>query len=151
MRESKSKEIDGVLFTVQTMPLKRSLRLMHKLARAGMPAMLKAVGGANVSAKVKLADMNIDLSNLSDAAAMVLDKFSENDLEHMTNELLESATITAEGKEAPALRVMDSVCKPMTVFKALGFALEVNYGDFFAAFLDAAGTLQPEPAPVSKA
>lgn len=141
MRESNTREIDGVTFTVQQMPVKRSLKLLHRLARAGVPALLKAIGTADLKSIKTIGDL--DLSNMGDAAAMLFDKFSAEDLDHVMSELLESSTLMHEGKELPTIKALDIALRgrPMTLFKALAFALEVNYGDFSAAFLDAAGTL----------
>lgn len=157
MRESKTREIDGLSFTVQQMPVKRSIKLMHKLARAGVPALLKAVGttkldGLGETLGLKSLLENLDLSNFGEAATMLFDKFSESDLDHAMAELFESATVEGEGKTLPVLKALDVVISnPGTVLKALGFALEVNYGDFSGAFLAAAGTLQPKAAPKSPA
>src|SRR6185295_19587028 len=140
MREIDSREIDGVTFRVQQLPVKRAIKLMHKLARAGVPALLKAVGGSDLK-KLSLSDL--DLSSLGDAATMLFDRFSEQDLDQVMQELLEGATLEFEGKELPALKSLDVALrgKPLTLMKGLGFALEVNFGDFLPALLAAGGAL----------
>lgn len=151
-REPKDKEIDGMKFTVQMMPVKRAIKMLHKLARAGLPAMLKAVGESKLEGEsLGLADL--DLSNLGEAAAMLFEKFSDADLDHCMSELLETAVVEAEGKTTPVLKALDTVItNPLTMFKAMAFALEVNYGNFSDAFRAAAGTLKlGKAAPSSKA
>lgn len=150
MRTSETREIDGLKVTAQQMPVKRATKLLYKLARAGVPAALKAVGESDMSAGLTLA--KLDLSNLGEAAAMLFDKFSDADLDHCTNELLESAVVEdSTGKTLPALKALDvTITNPFTLGKILVFALEVNYGNFSAAFLAAAGTLGLK-APQSKA
>lgn len=150
MRKSDTREIDGLSFTVQQMPVKRALKLMHRLARAGVPAILEAVGSSELKGALKLEQL--DLSNLGTAATMLFDKFSEADFELAMRELLESATVEFDGKTLPALQALDvAITNPSTVLKAMGFALEVNYGDFSSAFRAAAGTLALKAAPQSKA
>lgn len=161
MRESKTEEIDGIKVTVQQMPVKRSIKLMHKLARAGVPAMLKAIGSAKLEDLAAEAGGSVtaallgalDLSNFGEAAAMLFEKFSEQDLDQCMSELLENAIVeTADGKTLPALKALDIVItSPFTVVKLLGLALEVNYGDFSAAFRAAAGTFMTKPAAPLKA
>lgn len=156
MRESKTKEIDGLIFTVQQMPVKRSIKLMHRLARAGLPALLKAVGPAKLEGMgdggLKGLLESLDLSSFGDAATMLFDKFHEADLDHAMAELFEGSTVESGGNLLPVLKAFDvSITQPGTVLKALGFALEVNYGDFSGAFLAAAGTLEAKAAPKSTA
>lgn len=136
-RATQSQDIDGTVFAVTQLPAMRSMRLMHRLAKAVGPAMLKAVGGKAVSLK------ELDLASVGDAAQMVFETFSENDFEALIRELLEGATVDHEGRTIPLMPVFDLVLagKVGTILKLLKFALEVNYGSFFAVFLGNVGQL----------
>lgn len=136
-RATQSQDIDGTMFAVSQLPAMRSMRLMHRLAKAVGPALLKAAGGKAVSLK------ELDLSNAGEAAQMLFETFSENDFETLIRELLESATVEHEGRTIPLMPVFDVVMagKPGTILKLLKFALEVNYGSFFGGFLGSVGQL----------
>lgn len=148
MRESQSKEIAGLGVTVQQLPATRSLLLMHRLGRAVGPAMAKAIGG-NKLAGLKLADL--ELSGIGEAVQMLFDRFTEQDLTHTLKELFESATISDGTAQLPFLRTMDDkfAGKPEALIQAVGFALEVNYGNFIGALLGFVGAHQAK-APPSK-
>lgn len=135
-RLTKSQTIDGTVFTVTQLPSMRSLKLMHRLMRVTGPALFKLAGGGK---SVSLKD--VDLSAAGEAAQLFFGSFSDNDLEALTREILDSATVDHEGRTIPLLPVFDLVMagKVLTIFKLLWFALEVNYGDFFGAFLANSG------------
>ncbi len=147
-RQSRTEEIDGVTFTVQQMPAKRALLMLHKITKAIAPALGKSLEGASLG-DFKLADL--ELKNLGDAAQLLFQNFSESDLEQLNSQLLETATVVHEGKELPLMRVFDEVMagKIGTVLKLLKLALEVNYGDFTGALLATVGA--QSAAPPSKA
>lgn len=146
-RQTQEKEIDGLRFAVQQLPAMRSMRLLHKLARAIGPGLLKSLSGAgDVSAGVKVADM--DVGDMADGIGMVFDRFSADDLEALIRELFESATVAEGGNTLPLMPVFDNVMagRPTTVLKAVRFALEVNYRDFFGALLASAQGLGAGPS-----
>lgn len=150
MRQTKEKEIDGIRFSVQQLPAMRGVLLMHKLARAVGPAMLKALSGAGDSQKgVSIA--SVDLGGIADSVGLVFDRFSASDLEALIKELFETATLTDGANTFPVMQVFDNVLagKTSTIFKAIRFALEVNYQDFLgalAASVSALGASQSESA-----
>ena len=134
-RERKLKVIgtgaDGdVELDVQQLPAMRSMRLLHRLTRALGPAFAAAAKGGG---KMSLGDL--DIGNLSDAANLFFDKFSEQDLEDVTRQLLEESLTSLGGKKLPTLSVLDQVYggRPDLLLKAVAFALETNYGPLFAA------------------
>lgn len=136
MRESRSQDIDGLTFTVTQLPAMRSVLLLHKLAKAAGPGILKALGGGGL--------LQQDVGGLSDAVASAFDRFSGADLESLVRELFETTTVTLpEGRTAPLMPVFNEVLagKPGTVLKALRFALSVNYSDFWGAALGVLGNL----------
>lgn len=137
MRESQSKTIDGLTFTVGQLPAMRAVKLMHRLARAVGPAMLKSLAGANVASVKDIANLDLNLGDAADGVAMMFDKFTENDLEALIRELFETATVVHNGNTVPLMPVFDHVMQGRagTVMKAVKFALEVNYQDFLGALL----------------
>lgn len=149
MREQKERTIDGVTIRVQQLPAMRSVKLMHRLGRAIGPAMLQALAGADVKSTKDFANAKINMGAIGDAIGSAFDRFSEDDLERLTRELFETATVTDKGKEFPMMSVFDNVFagKPGTVLKAIKFALEVNYQDFFGVLLESVGQLAASPSP----
>lgn len=145
MRESKSKDIDGLLLTVQQLPAMRSTLLMHKLGKAVGPALAKMVSGKGVTS---LADM--DLGGIADGVQMLFDRFSADDLSSLMKELFESSTLEVNGNTFPMMKVFDNefAGKPGAVLTAIQFALEVNYGDFLGALLANAGKLMKAQSPL---
>lgn len=139
MRKTETKAIDGITLTVQQLPAMRALKLMHRLARSVGPAMLRALSGVDLGtaqaspgglmSRVKLDDVATGLQS-------ALAAFSEADLEALVKELFETTMVDRGGQTMPLLPVFDDVFQgaPLTILKAVRFALEVNFGNFFAAF-----------------
>lgn len=147
-RESKTAEIDGYVFTVQQLPAMRSMKLMHKLAKAVGPAMLKALGSEFLN-KMNLGVMQVGA--LSEGMQLLFEAFSETDLEQLVKTLFETAKLECEGQTFPMMAVFDEKLAGRlgTIMKAVKFALEVNYSDFFGGLL--AGVAALSPVPLSKA
>lgn len=141
MRASKSKEIDGLSFTVQQLPGKRGSRLWFKLVRLLAPAMAKALGTLKLTGGASALMQNLDLSNLGDAVGMLAEKLTPDEFEAIRDELLESATVTTGGNQFPLMTVYDDVMagRVTTGLKVLQFAFEVNFGSFFEGFLAEVG------------
>jgi hypothetical protein len=121
---------DAVSVTVQQLGAMQSLRLLHKLTRALAPALAKMVG----KGKGSLADL--DLDNVAVAADLFFTHFSEQDLEDVTRQLLgEGTLLTHKGQTGPASVMFGTVFdgRPDLLLKAILFALEVNYRNFFNA------------------
>ena len=138
MKTTHSKVIDGIEFTIDQLPAMRALRLLNKLARLASPA-LGAIGAAFSQSK---SVANMDLDALGRGASALLSSLSDDEMEAITRELLGSAIMRSGGKNVELLAVFDLEFrgKMGTVLKLLGFALEVNYGNFIEALKGAAGT-----------
>ena len=154
--EAKSKTIDGITFTVQQLPYRKSARLMHKLASSLGPALLRSLAGAPLPTSVAgaaEAAKELDLSNMAAGMQLLFDRFSADDFDRLVSELFETTTITQGGAEVPLLPVLDTAMagKHGTMLKAIQFALEVNYGNFFGAFLAALPVQQAGKQSQSKA
>lgn len=126
MRTQESKVIDGMTFTVQQLPAMRALRLLNRLGRFFTPALASLVGGGG-----KLGQA--DVGALAAAAGGLFDRLSEDELERLTKDLLETATVAIDGKDTgPVMPQFDLLFqgKMGAVLKLLAFALQVNYSDF---------------------
>jgi hypothetical protein len=88
---------------------------------------------------------NLDIGELADGAKMLLENFSEGDLEQLVKTVFEGATLGTEGHEYPLMQVMDEKLsgRVMTLLKGVWFALQVNFGDFFGALRASAGAEAP--------
>jgi hypothetical protein len=137
VRSVQSRTIDGSTFTVQQLPAMQSVLLLHRLAKTMGGGLLKVLAGAGGGGGPKVDLRALDVDSLIPAMESFFDRFSEADLERLLRQLLETATVQGKGGEMALLPVFDVELqgKPMTVFKLLAFALEVNYRDFFSALL----------------
>lgn len=147
-RAQKEKTIDGLTFTVQQLPAMRSLKLMHRLGKTIGPALLKSLSGAPSGATVKVG--NINVADMADGVALLFDRLSADDAESIVRELFETTMVTENGQTFQLMPVFDNVLagKMSTLFKAVRFALEVNYQDFLPALLASAKLSQEVPASV---
>jgi len=141
-RAQKEKTIDGLTFTVQQLPAMRSLKLMHKLGKTIGPAMLKALSGAPAGKEIKVG--NINVADMADGVSLLFDRLSAEDTESIVRELFETTMVTENGQTFQLMPVFDNVLagKMATLFKAVKFALEVNYQDFLPALLASAQASQ---------
>lgn len=125
--------IDGQTFSVTQLPAMRALKMLSRLVRTLGPAAARlmdgaaSAGGALGSGLGGLAQMNV--AALGQAVTVLTERLTEAELESITRELLETATVdgrllmpsfdlTMQGRMGPVLQL-------------LAFALEVNYGSFF--------------------
>ena len=129
MRKSQTKTIDGMTFTVQALPAMRQLRLKPRIldALAAPASKIAAAFGGSLA--------STDVAALGDALTALCQKLTPAEYEALTRELLETTTVQHDGQTLPLMPVFDDVMcgRTLTVDKLLLFALEVNYGDFFAA------------------
>ena len=125
MVESRSKEIDGQNYTVTQMPARKALKLTHRLGKALGPAFSHLAAGHKDG-------VNLDFSEVGRAIESLFAALSEEDLDIIVKELLNSATVTTEKGIQPVLPQIDILLagRMDTMFKLIGFALEVNYGSF---------------------
>jgi hypothetical protein len=122
--------IDGLECETSQLPARRSLKLMAKLLKALGPALVPiAMGGG----------MKADASTLGPA----LSSLDADAIEPLLCEILAGTVVNVNGVRVqldspPKLDlVFDGAL--MTMFKVAGFALEVNFGDFF----DGASSAKP--------
>lgn len=134
MQTKQSKTIDGLVFTVQMLPAMRATLMVVRLGKLlGVP-LLKSLSGVQAGGK-GASLKNLDVGQLAQGVDELFGRLSEAEVEELFKIFFETALVKKEGKEFPLLPNFDSALmgKPFTAFKALKFALEVNFGDFFAA------------------
>jgi hypothetical protein len=143
MLEPQTREIDGLTVTVQQLPAMRAFKLLHKILKAVAPSAAKALASGDMK--------NVSSGNLSEAAEILFDRLSEDDLAAVTRQLLDMAFVTAEGEQRPARNgdLLHSAFdgRVGTLIKTIAFALEVNYGDFLAVLKSAAKKLPGKASP----
>lgn len=138
--EKKSRTIDGLEITITQLPYMRAARLLARLGRLAAPAIArveKVLAGG-------LGDINVGA--MLDAVSALLLVLSEEDIQELHEILLKDS---AEYKGKPLWGQMDFLLagQVATGMKILAFALEVNYGDFFAALSEAASKPQVTEKP----
>lgn len=133
MQTKQSKTIDGLVFTVQMLPAMRATLMVVRLGKLlGVP-LLKSLSGVQAGKGASL--KNLDVGQLAQGVDELFGRLSEAEVEDLFKVFFETALVKKDGKEFPLLPNFDNALmgKPFTAFKALKFALEVNFGDFFAA------------------
>lgn len=127
MIESKTKSIDGFSYTVTPLPAMSQMKLLTRLLKSAGPsigqlgAALKGIGSA--------ADLKkLDVERLVPAIGALFSALEDAEVEHLTRALLESALVDNKGLWPLFNNHFQG--KMLSLFKLIGFALEVNYGDF---------------------
>lgn len=123
---TQERTIDGRSYTVTQLPARRSLKLLRKLVAALGPGLATAFGSTQGK------DLRgLDVSALGPALERLTAHLDDATLDAVVNEAL--ATVRVDGIEL--LPQFDIVFqgKLGSLFKVLGFAMEVQYGDFFGA------------------
>ena len=113
--QSEKAEIDGIEFEVQQLPSTASKKLFERLVRAVGPALAEGDAGR--------------------IFATVFDRLSEKDSADVERILLEKAQVRIDDVWVPLGKVYELIFagKVSTLYKLIGFALKVNYADFWMA------------------
>jgi len=141
MRQSETREIDGMKFTVQQMGGKQAGRLFVRLSSYLFPAISQAAGALDkLDLKAGLSGAEVDVGavgrGLSAAAKTLFERLTEDEYESLLQQLLETALVRSpKGGDVPLWPVFDDMTagKVLTQVKLVAFALEVNYRDFLPA------------------
>lgn len=147
-------QIDGTphRFTVNQLPAFRALRIADRLVAAIGPALgslLSASAGGKPVKPGEAVDLgSLDVGVAAGAISILFSKLDEAALERLVRELLEGSTVdvvdgNGRTQRGPILAQFDVLFSGnlLAALKLLRAALEVNYGDFFAAL-----TAKPAPA-----
>ena len=116
MRKEKDKSISGINFKVTQLGFEDGIELLTTLGNIIGPA---------------LAKQDLDCGNPSSMFGQILAKTDANQLKSIITKLAKSTRIEREPNKWPILEPeVDLAGNYDLAFKWLGFALEVNYGDF---------------------
>jgi len=128
--DTKEKEIDGMKIAVTQFPARSGFKLQAKLAGIFGPVIGEIIGGLNIKGKTKISEADIDFSKVSDALRVLFEKLDEERAYALVLEILQFTR--ADGHEIND-NTFDQLFpgKYLTVYKTVGFTLEVNYGSFF--------------------
>jgi hypothetical protein len=127
---SETREIEGIVVTATQLPPLRALALMPRLGKVMAP--LLALDGVTAET---------DVESLVPVILKVLDSLEDDQAVALVRDLLASSTAQLDGKLYPLNT--DSMLtgvfggNVMAMVKAAVFAVEVNFGDFFAKGLAA--------------
>lgn len=137
---------DDLEIEVQAISPIKSLRLLHKLMNAAVPAFAAATKGAK---GVALKDIPLD--GLADAAAMLFNRFSADDQEEIVKQLLENSILHKGGKQFKTMDVIaiEFLGRVDLLYRATWEALKVNYQSFWPTVRDALAAGAVAGAPVS--
>lgn len=129
------REIHGLTVTSTQLPPMRSVMLMTRMARLGLPAFAKmeglTIGGLG----------QLDLSALAPALAELFGRLSDRDAADLVRAILEGTSVReGNGKSVELINdgAIDTVFSGRlpALFAVVRFCVEVNYRDFFAGGLD---------------
>ena len=140
MREPVKKVIDGEEYTFCLLPPKQSIRLLTRILKIVGPALGGAVSGGDIES---IMDADIDTGMI---ISQLCSRLDENDVEHIIDALLSQVIHKGSGDLS---RVFDQhfAGRLPHLFKVVGVALEVQYGDFFAGKLDIGSLLKGRAIP----
>jgi len=116
MREPERKEIDGKVYEVTPMPTSKGLSVMQRMAKAAMPAVLKAARGETGGELVAVADLVESLA--SDDLPAIAKIFAEH-------------SMVGDGESMVKLSGVFDVHFAgdyLALFEWLTFAAKVNFG-----------------------
>jgi len=124
---TETRTIDGDWFQVTQLPPTRSTLLLNRLCKSAGPAIIAAVSEGKGN--------DLSAGALAMGAGQLFQNLKDEDLKYVMGELF-SMTWTKHGPQnaqVPVESIVDDVFadKMPTMFKVLGFALEVNYSSFF--------------------
>jgi hypothetical protein len=123
MIQSREKTIDGAAYMVTQFPARRALALQTRLLKLLGPSLATALGGIH--------DGVIEAPVLSLALQQLGDKLDESAAVDLVMQLL--ASTRKDGQEiTDGVFDLEFAGQMDTLYKVLGFVLEVNFGGFLA-------------------
>jgi hypothetical protein len=122
MIQSKEKGIDGATYVVTQFPARRALALQTRLLKLLGPSLATALGGVH-EGRIDAAVLSISLQQLGE-------KLDESATVDLVMQLLSGTR--KDGKEiTEGVFDLEFAGRMDTLYKVLGFVLEVNFGGFF--------------------
>jgi hypothetical protein len=135
MIESKEKEINGKKVIVGEFPGRYCFKMQAKLVRLFGPVLGELLSGFKGKGDIKnLSDAlssDFDLNKISDAIRVLFEKLDEDSAQVLIFELLKTTKV--DGEDAWNEAVFDRIFSGnlVTLYKIVGFVLEVNFSSFF--------------------
>jgi hypothetical protein len=136
MRDPVEKTIDGEQYTFCQLPPKKSLKLLTRLVRIVGPSVGAAMGGH--------ADISVVLGqeiNFEKIVSAICGRLDENEVESIVDDLLSQVIHNGQGEVSKKFDVIFGGRLPH-LFKVVGEALRVEYGDFLAGMPDLKSVIQ---------
>lgn len=135
-----TRAIDGLDFTVVQHGARRSLRLDARIMRQLGPGLADMLTGARVSRD--------DLAAMVRGLVPLFGNLTDDDADALVSEILAFTSVVVDGcnleMSKPAHFEQAFSGRRMTLWKAVGFALEVNYRDFFDAAMTAVASIRAD-------
>jgi len=131
LREPVRKMIDGEDYTFCLLPPRQSVRLLTKIMKIIGPALGTIVEGNDLSNLDSVQDIDFDLSK---AVSALFDHVNEDDVDMIIDALISQVIHKGTGDLSKSFDYHFQGRLPH-LFKVIGAALEVQYGDFFAGKL----------------
>lgn len=152
MIETKTKTIDGLLFTSTQLPPLRAYPLAARVAGILLPALNKLP--SDLVAESKADDfLSQDFGKLIPALEPLLEALAKKENEDLPQKLLAGTTVqvpddsgemTVRSLVTPEAINAAFQGRGLTMIKAMWFAVEVNFRDFFGGALNGAPTKASE-------
>jgi hypothetical protein len=120
MRQAHEREIDGNIWTVQQFPATEGLKVLSRVAKlCGGPL------GQAVGALTSGLDSELNMALLGKAVSALAERLDEDDVVTLCKRMLRDTRV--DGKEVLPQFDLLFQARYLTLFRVLGFVLEVNY------------------------
>jgi len=155
MQHQQNRVIDGTEFICTQFGGTDGVVFLAKMGRLCGPALkelIEAVGTGDKGGSKGLGDA--DIGKVGAALALLFEKLDESEIYAIRDKLLRNAQVIRKDDRGdktivPLLPIIDEELRgrTMTFIKLLGFALEVNYGNFTGALQSAASAVGLKVSP----
>lgn len=132
MVEAKDKIIDEFKVIVTEWPARKAFKMKLKLTKILGPSVAEIFSGLDRKTAESVMNSNIDISKVGKAIEMLFEKMDEDQILSLIFEMLSSTRVNN-------LEINDQSFddlfkgKLQSVYKILGFVVEVNFGSFFGS------------------
>jgi hypothetical protein len=130
MIESKEKEIDEMKITVSQFPARAGFKMQARLVKLFAPFVGEIIGGIKTKKEQKLMESDVDLSKIPNAVKELFEHLDEDSAMQLVFDLLQLTKVNGQDVNEETFDLMFPG-KYLTLYKIIGFVLEVNYGSFF--------------------
>jgi len=122
---TQTKEIDGFSVQVTQLSCRRALKTLNRLGKVLGPALAKVSAIVSNAGSIE----KVDVGSMGSSVESLFSSLADDDLDFFVNTFFEASTLN----NAPFLKTFDVVLQGQVdvLLRALLFAIEVNYGNFF--------------------